>query len=183
MGTIKRRITAQLKSAKGFTLIELITAMALMSILIAGYFSLFFAGGKTYDVIYDNYKTQNEARIAMSFITVKIRQNDRVVTDPDTGVRNNAVLLDSTDSGVPYMRVDISESTTEYIYAQDGSLMVAEDLADIDDGNGRIIAEGLNSIVIRYPSVTDMTKIEVIITYNEEGRDRIEQTISLRAQP
>lgn len=174
----------KLKSVKGFTLVELITAMALLSILIAGYFSLFFTGGQTYDVVYDGYKVQNEARIAMSYITVKIRQNDRVITTP---TEHNAVSIEDTVGGVTYMRVEGDGADNEYIYEHNGRLMTftaAGDFTDADIGSGDVIAEGLQNITMEYPGIGDTSRIIVKISYiSSSSVQLLEETIVLRAQP
>ena len=152
MGAKKSTIRLKLKSVKGFTLVELITAMALLSILIAGYFTV-FTGGQTYDVVYDGYKVQNEARIAMSYITVKIRQNDRVITTP---TEHNAVSIEDTVGGVTYMRVEGDGADNEYIYEHNGRLMTftaAGDFTDADIGSGDVIAEGLQTLRWNIPAL------------------------------
>lgn len=181
----------KLKSVKGFTLVELITAMAIMSILIAGYFSLFFTGEQTYDVVYDGYKIQNEARIAMSYITVKIRQNDRIITIPPVPpavlpTEYNAVSIADTDGGITYMKVE-DGTENEYIYGHNGCLMAFKttgDFYDSDAGSGEIIAEGLQNITLGYPGIGDTSRILVSISYINGGKVQLlEETITLRAQP
>lgn len=173
----------KLKSVKGFTLVELITAMALLSILIAGYFSLFFTGEQTYDVVYDGYKIQNEARIAMSYITVKIRQNDRVITVPSD---HHSVSIADTAGGITYMKVEKS-TENEYIYGHNGCLMTYRttgDFFDDDADSGEIIADGLQSITFGYPGIGDTSRILVSISYVNGGKVQLlEEAIALRAQP
>lgn len=181
----------KLKSVKGFTLVELITAMALLSILIAGYFSLFFTGEQTYDVVYDGYKIQNEARIAMSYITVKIRQNDRIITIPPIPpailpTEYNAVSIADTSGGITYMKIE-NDADNEYIYEHNGCLMTYRttgDFTDTDAGSGEIIAEGLQNITMRYPGIGDTSRILVSVSYINGGKVQLlEETITLRAQP
>jgi prepilin-type N-terminal cleavage/methylation domain-containing protein len=181
----------KVKNENGFTLVELITAMAIMSILIAGYFSLFFAGEQTYDVVYDGYKIQNEARVAMSYITVKIRQNDRLITIPPIPpavlpTEYNAVSVADTSGGISYMKVEYG-TENEYVYGHNGRLMAFKttgDFFDSDAGSGDIIAEGLQSITFGYPGIGDTSRILVSISYVNGGMVQLlEETISLRSQP
>ncbi len=177
--------TKLMKDQKGLTLVELITAMAVMSILTVAYFSLFFACGNTYDVVYDGYKAQNEARIAMSFLTVKIRQNDKIIIDPDPAspVERNAVILRDDMLGRKYMRID--GDTVEFIYPFDTgtgkSLIITDTESDLFTGSGRLVAERLRDIIMEYDPV-DNNKIVVTISYENGGIDTIEETIALRAK-
>lgn len=176
------KVLKKLNSIKGFTLTELITAMAVMGILTAAYFSLFFFGDKTYDAVYDDSRTQNEARIAISFLSVKIRQNDKLIqespADPDSW--RNAVAIKVHD-GKNYMQVD-SDTGKEYIYFLGSCLYETDDISKLFTSNGSVVAEGLNSVTMDYPSETDQTKIKLSVRYND-GEGKIEETIGLMAQP
>jgi prepilin-type N-terminal cleavage/methylation domain-containing protein len=174
-------IRKYVRSRKGFTLIELIVAMAVMSVLLALYYSMFFAGGRTYEAMYNSYKEQNEARIAMSFITVKIRQNDYVKppnihaisigedTDPDRGW---------------YMLIDDGDVYTadEYIYTlPDGegrSLMTSSSNFDPD---GTVIAENLSRLELSSSTIQGNVCIGIKILYNGGGSE-LEETVVLRAK-
>lgn len=188
MKVLKKVISKYLKGKKGFTLVELIIAMAVFSIVMVAYSSLFLTGSKTYGLVYDGYKAQNEARIAMSFITVKIRKNDRLITpDPvaDPNYECNAVSIVELLPSGKYMQI-VGDTTTEYIYAHSTggatSLIVTEDAGQVFTGSGDIIAEGLAGITMDYIDITDTNKIVVEIGYNNGVTSRIEETILLRSQ-
>lgn len=174
------------QSQKGFTLIELIVAMAIMSILLTMYFSLFFAGGKQYEFVYDSYRKQNEARIAMSFITTKIRQNDALVTG------THAVSVWPSDSG-PYLRIesldDEGNPVYEFIYGYNASgsnlqlmskIMYGEDIDS--DAGGSVIADNLYSIEFGSEDVDGNTCINIVIKYDSTEKGKYEETIVLRAK-
>ncbi len=67
-----------LKSNKGFSLVELIVVMIILAMLGGAVLSLVSSGGASYRKASDNLDAQQEARIAMSYINVKLRQNDRL---------------------------------------------------------------------------------------------------------
>lgn len=182
------RIKRHTRSEKGFTLIELIMAMAIMSILLTMYYSLFFAGGKQYEYVHDSYKKQNEARIAMSFITTKIRQNDVLATRTET----HAVSVWPSDSG-PYLRIesldDEGNPVYEFIYGYNASgsnlqlmskIMYDEDF-DFDD-DGSVIADNLYSIEFGSEDVDGNTCINIVIKYDSTEKGKYEETIVLRAK-
>ncbi len=166
---IKRAaITEYCESKKGFTLIELIVALAVMSVLVTACYSLFFAGQRTYATIYDNSQQQHEARIAMSYLNVKIRQNDSIIPSGDHSV---SVV---TVSGKNYLQV--IGSLTEYIYYDGaGALRVTQDSTKIFDAGETMIAEGLDNVNINSP---DTSTIDIEILYG--GGNELTETIVLR---
>lgn len=163
-------ITEYCASTKGFTLIELIVALAVMSVLVSTCYSLFFAGQRTYKTIYDNSQQQHEARIAMSYLNVKIRQNDYITPSGDHSV---SVVTDPV-SGGKYLQV--IGTPTDYIYNDgSGSLRVTQDSTKIFDSGETLIAEGLDSISITSP---DASIIDIEIVYG--GGNELTETIVLR---
>lgn len=64
------------KNEAGYSLIELIIVMAVLALLSGTIASLISSGGTLFSSVHNNYNTQSEARTAMAYITVKIRQND-----------------------------------------------------------------------------------------------------------
>lgn len=176
------------QSQKGFTLIELIVAMAIMSILLTMYFSLFFAGGKQYEFVYDSYRKQNEARIAMSFITTKIRQNDALVT----GTETHAVSVWPSGSGT-YLKIESIDAdgdpAYEYIYgysAEGSNLQLRYKIRDDEDfdfdDDGSVIADNLYSIEFGSEDVDGNTCINIVIKYDSTEKGKYEETIVLRAK-
>mgnify|MGYP001810535385 CR=1 FL=1 len=81
-----------LRKSSGYTLIELIIVMAMMALLGTTLVAVVGSGGNQYQRIHENYSTENEARIALSYMTVKIRQNDTYITDPVYTGRSVTVL-------------------------------------------------------------------------------------------
>lgn len=160
---------------KGFTLVEMIVSLAVMSILISMYFSLFFAGGKNYEYIYNSYRSQNEARIAMSYITVKIRQNDYITTSETASVK---VDSDGLGTWLEVLERDDAGSTTlKYIYCLGGRLM--ESSVQKWDVSGIVIAEGLDMLSFSSDDDEGSTCISILIKYDNSSRE-IKESIMLR---
>ncbi len=178
------RIKRHTRSEKGFTLIELIMAMAIMSILLTMYYSLFFTGGKQYDFVHDSYKMQNEARIAMTYITTKIRQNDELISGTD----RHAVSI-QTEGVAPnerkYLRVG-GDSDYEYIYkyyyagSGETKLMTSQTAAFQPDGH--VIADSLDDIEFEETEESGNTCIKIVVKYDTSGKGMFEETVVLRAK-
>lgn len=66
----------KIKKSKGFTLIELLVAMAIMAILGAILVTLLNGGNRFYNGVSKEYQGLSETRIAMAYITNKLREND-----------------------------------------------------------------------------------------------------------
>lgn len=64
------------KNNRGFTISELIAVLAIMGIVGSMLVSMMRTGGTIFRNAYDSADAQNDARVAMSYLTVKIRQND-----------------------------------------------------------------------------------------------------------
>ncbi len=186
--TVKKHINSE----KGFTLIELIMAMAIMSILLTMYYSLFFSGGKQYEFVHDSYQKQNEARIAMSYITTKIRQNDLILP----GTNTHAVSVQSIGSPPnerKYLRIEsIAEDDTleyeniyeYYVAGSDTKLMsLVKNEVDFNfESDGSVIADSLYDISFDSREEDGSTCIEIIILYDSSDNGRFEETVVLRAK-
>ena len=81
------------KRTQGYTLVELITVMAIMAILGTMLVSMLNIGVQFYRTENSAMENQNNARLAIAYITVKIRQND--VT--------NGISVDSSSCSVPVL--------------------------------------------------------------------------------
>ena len=183
------RIKRHTRSEKGFTLIELIMAMAIMSILLTMYYSLFFTGGKQYDFVHDSYKMQNEARIAMTYITTKIRQNDELISGTD----KHAVSI-QTEGVAPnerkYLQIETlgagGDSDYEYIYkyyyAGSGETKLMTSQTAAFQADGHVIADSLNDIELEEIEENGNTCIKIVVKYDTSGKGKFEETVVLRAK-
>jgi prepilin-type N-terminal cleavage/methylation domain-containing protein len=170
---------------KGFTLVELIVAMAVMSLLVTACFSLFYTGQNTYGGIYGKYQHQNEARIAMSYLNVKIRQNDFVLPSGEYAVQ---VMTSPNPPGKKYLRVFIGpgDDDFDYIYEDtNGALSLTQNQADAEEykNNQTLIADRLEGISISSPliepGVYDKSIINIEIEYG--SGNKLTETIKLRS--
>ena len=186
MRFVAQKIRNLAKSQKGMTLVELIMAMAIMSILMAAYYSLFFTGNRHYEYVHDSYRKQNEARIAMSYVTTRIRQNDVLLDDHAVSIAKSGsrqwLRIESKDAD--------GDSQYEYIYGYTGPggdmrlMSVVTRKADIDSvelDSGNVIADGLSGIVFSSTVQNGSTCITIEIKYDSTEKGRFEETIVLRA--
>ena len=102
----------RLKGNKGYSLIELIVVLAVMAIVGTMALSLIATGSKLYKNIYDRQLAQKDARIAMSYITMRVRQND---TQSGISVSNNVLnILDQNGTTIHSLAYgDTSKSLEE----------------------------------------------------------------------
>ena len=70
------RSRAFAEGERGFSVIELLIALAIMALLGSSLIALMGAGGDAFRRVLSDRDAQAEARIAVSYVTVKIRQND-----------------------------------------------------------------------------------------------------------
>ena len=194
MKTDAAKLKRHIKSEKGFTLVELILALAIMSILLTMFYTLFFAGGRHYEFVHDSYKMQNEARIAMSYITTKIRQNDVLFPVPGYPQQmQHAVSVGyiGTDGYLKIETIDDGGNREyEYIYEYEdpggGVKLMSpakpdEDLGSFDP-NGSVIADSLYGIEFDLTMENGNQCINVVIEYDSTGKGEFRETIVLRAE-
>jgi len=169
---------------RGITLIELIVVMALFAIVGSLIVTLMRSGGKFNEDVQRNADAQSSARIAMSYITVKIRQNDSlpVQTLIDSGVKNNVWV--EADKLSIYQNGKLKWGI--YFHPSDRALY--ENIYDVDGifKSRNVISTSIASVgsgiedVNFYYKEADNT-IEIVVKYNDNIADReLKQTISLR---
>ena len=192
MRFVAEKIKKLAKSKKGLTLVELILAMAIMSILMAAYYSLFFTGNRHYEYVHDSYRKQNEARIAMSYVTTRIRQNDVLLDGPE----RHAVSI-ATSGSRQWLRIESKDADGnqqyEHIYGYTGPggdtrLMSINtnteepDISSVELDRGTVIADSLSGIEFSWMTQNDNTCITIEIKYDSTEKGRFEETIVLRAK-
>ena len=157
-----------IKSNRGLTLVELMAVMAIMAILAATLSATLSTGSRLFRRTDDTYKAQTEARVAMSYITMKLRQHDRT-----GGVAVN------DQPGNPYLQLT-SGGTTTKIYHQDKKLV-----EQIEKTDGSIvftdIAEHIKAV--EFSQSSDKKLIIVSIKYFDgNGSEKaLSKTVILRS--
>lgn len=157
-----------LKRVNGRAMIETLSAMLLLILLGAGCFSLSLSSFGAYQRLNDAKEKSTELRVASSFVTTKIRQNDiiggiEVKPEPITG--NNALVV--------YEKID-GESYATWIYHSSGYLMealvlehevpsmdVSQRIAKVDDF--KIEYNGDAQIIITSVGITGLKPYESTI--------------------
>lgn len=89
-----------IKNEKGNSLVELIMVMALLILFGVTIYTIIYSGAEAQNKIIENKDAQTDARIALSYVNVKLRQNDSsgrvsIETFPETG--ENAIVLKGVD--------------------------------------------------------------------------------------
>ena len=80
----------------GFSVVELLIALTLMAFLATSLLTIITAGGGAFQRVLDDKTAQGEARIAISYITVKLRQNSaqgKVSIVPSGSLTNDRPVL------------------------------------------------------------------------------------------
>lgn len=178
---------------KGFTLVELIVGMAVMGILTVMLLYVFMAGRNSYQTLNDSSKAENEARIAMSYLTTQIRQNDAVTTS-NGGIDVHNVSVKPVEEEMP-VHLQISDGTNvRHIYAYpvtaaSGSAFELRESASeswYTDNDSSVIAEGLYEVTFTtHGAISGNTVVGITIKYRN-GKNfeikKLEESITLRAE-
>ncbi|WP_425805718.1 DUF4860 domain-containing protein [Desulfitobacterium sp. Sab5] len=110
---VKERSVSR-KNSRGFMLSELIAVLAIMGIIVGMLVSMMRTGGTIFRNAYDSVDAQNDARVAMSYLTVKIRQNDA----------HDGIDVDLASNSFPVLSIKDTQNTglTYWIYFATGKL-------------------------------------------------------------
>lgn len=148
-----------LKSEKGFTLVEMIVVIAIMGILGTMVMKIFVSSNTFYYKVQNDYYARNNARTVVSYINNMIRRND---SSNRVKVEENKLTIYNEDG--------TRKST---IYFQDGKL--------INEWNSKkICVAEITSFSI---TNTDDGGINIIVGYTDGSKieKRYDETIYLRS--
>jgi len=101
---MRKRMRTRCSDENGFTVVELIVALSLIAILGASLFTMIGAGKSVFARVTGESDAQSEARIALSYVTVRLRQGDslgaiELVESPVAGSGRSALKLDRSAEG------------------------------------------------------------------------------------
>ena len=137
------------KNTRGYTLIELVVVMAIMAILGTMLITMMNTGTNLYRNANAVMDAQSNARLAMSYITVKIRQND-ISKINGNGIYVNGIYVDSTSYRVTILTINdaANPGNAFWIYFDSGSNKLREQYGnnvtgfnDTSLGSGEEIAD------------------------------------------
>jgi len=145
LATVKRQAGAR----SGFSVIELLIALALMAFLSGTLFAIIVSGGDAFQRVLDEKSAQGEARIAISYITVRLRQNSSramvsvVPSDSLTNVRNVLMIDGGGGAGRRYIYFEENEN---------GGRLVEKTSATpkVDDPEGAVRIADISDFSISY---------------------------------
>ena len=132
------------KETNGYTLVELITVLAIMGILGTMLVSMLNTGVQFYRTAHTTMDNQNNARLAIAYITVKIRQNDVV----------NGISVDTSSYPVPVLIIKDANSAsgnTFWIYFDGNTHKLRE-----QTGN-----TGFNPVLNNGAEIADLSYVEI----------------------
>ena len=106
---------------KGFALIEMVMVMALLSLFGVTIFTLVLSGAKAQEGVLRDKEAQTDARVVMSYINVRVRQNDEI---DKISVVNVQPEPDENGDFVNAIQIKKRENDYDYwIYWYDGKLL------------------------------------------------------------
>jgi prepilin-type N-terminal cleavage/methylation domain-containing protein len=165
------------KGTQGYTLVELVTVLAIMGILGTMLVSMLDVGVQFYRTADTAMDNQSNARLAIAYITVKIRQNDV------TGGISVIPETDSSNNQLQVLQINDASSTSGnifWIYFDNGTNTLREQSGtDFDTtlGDGVEIAE-LSSFSI---VPTGASLYYTVNAVSADGSVVLTQNITLRS--
>lgn len=165
-----------LNNRKGFTLIELVIAMAVLAILGGAIAGVLHTGLRSYSRISESMYTETEARTALSLVTVQIRQHDATDAITVDGANNIIRLKDDPDYTAGTV-IWLEDGTLYCTKVSDvGTLPEAEEAEAIAQIYDIDLSQGVSDSGISL-------EYTVKIYYGEDGDKHLSQTITQRSAP
>lgn len=144
----------------GFSVVELLIALTLMAFLTASLLTIITTGGEAFQKVLDSKTAQSEARIAVSYISVKLRQyssRGRVSIVPSDSITNVRNVLKIEEYG------ETPTGESRFIYFEESA-----------GGYGRLVEK--NSVTPRVDDPAGAYKIADISDFSISFADE-EQTV------
>jgi len=178
---LRKSITAD---EPGFSVVELLIALTLMAFLATSLLTIITTGSGAFQRALDEKAAQGEARIAVSYITVKLRQNssrERISLIPSDSVTNarNVLQIDKGGAG---------RGENYFIYFEEGAgggagRLVEKNAASprVDDPAGAIKIADIADFDISYAN-EEQTVINIHVCCDTpSGRITRDVSVTLRA--
>ena len=148
------------KSSKGMTLIEIMIALVIGSLLMVGAMGLFISNKRIYKEQDDMGRLQENARFAMDILLRDIRMSGYVGCSNDASTVNNTLTFDN--GGTPALVTTQPENLLNYTNPIEGSENAANWLPDdtAPSNSTEVVASmvaGTDGITLRYFAALDST--------------------------
>lgn len=161
------------KYEKGYSLVELIVVMAILGILGTMLVTMMSTGGRLYKNANTIMEEQSDARLAMSYISMRIRQND---------VQNNINIEDVNIDGKSYRALTIVDSTNSdrayWLYFDTNKLK--ELVVSSSSASSSDIAEVSDFKIKKLPGVLDMPTTILMEITTKNSTISLNQELTLR---
>ena len=163
-----------IKDESGNTLVELIMVMVLMVFFGFTIFTLIQAGSHTEQRIIDNKNAQVDARIALSYITVRVRKNDSVGRIEIMPVEHTG------EDGILIRHRTFEDEYDRWIYFSDGKLRecITNPDEQPDDDLSDVIVE-IDNFTVSYDGDKNALNASIEYEYGE-GIETMNAFINLR---
>jgi len=155
------------RTESGFTMVELMIAVALLGIVLSWIVSLFMIGWKNWKVNFDTLTAQQGARRAMSIMVQAIREG-----------RTGAVVIDKPANGPNFSRITFTDGRWRgWVFYQNGSKLmgVVPLVQGPNASTTQFLADNVQAVFFTFPSFSDQGLIDVGLTirkYPFQGANR-----------
>jgi prepilin-type N-terminal cleavage/methylation domain-containing protein len=107
-----------LRDERGYSLVELLTAMVIMGIVLGGLTQIFVSGSKAENDMNARFRAQQDARLSLD----RIRRDVHCASDVTPYSQSSATLVSAGCGNVTWCTAAVGASTTRYrLYRQTGS--------------------------------------------------------------
>ena len=188
-----------LQNQRGFTLAELLVAVAVIGLVMAGVFVVQRGGQQAYLLGSNRVETQQNARVALDLMTRELRSARSITTIPSTGCTNmvctDLTFVDQNGNSIQYCWSSsqtncVSSGQRTYLVRNDGTYTVliggAQSLAMtsyiVYDVSTATYTKTITPAEVTVINISVTTKTEESVAANSSGDQRatMESTIQLR---
>lgn len=161
------RLRGRTADRRGYTMVELVMVMLLLCLFGITVVTVIQAGSHAYQTIVDNKNTEADARIALSCIDVRVRQNDRI------GGVEVAVCPINNEPGLLVHESIGGSGYDSWFYYFRGALwecsLVPEGLTPVHENSQRIAY--LDGFTVSYDEQTHAIRQTVQYAVQENGEE------------